>query len=806
MNLSWTSAGTWLLHCALGGGLILLVTVCLMCLTRQPARRQRLGEFGLASALVVAVLSLVGPTWLVVPWPAAPEEKLVKAEPTATPQPDAGGEDGPDWMLVDFEGGVADTTAAAPAAHVARDSDPVASTFWSWHTFGQALLAGFAVVACFFLLRWMVGLYALARMLGKAGPAPRAISVLFAEMARQRWRARLLMSRRLRVPVSCGLVRPTVLVPHALCAPADFPKLRWVFAHELTHIERRDAWSCWLMGLGQALFFFVPWFWWIKRQVRLCQEYVADAAAVAAVNESAPAGTLADYAEFLLSLTQAPAPPLAATGVSGNKSDLYRRVSMLLESSVPVQRRCPRSWACFAAVGLLALAVLVGGVGVQAEAAQKITIIIESEPGKKTEPEVKVIRIPVEPAKTITAADKKIHVEKGILIRKVGPDGKIIIEERHDSNKPAEPKAAPPKRVLKLLFDPDGKMQNLDEIFKNLGGKHAEFHLQLDPKQKPSDKGFEIELHLAPKDLPAKKLDFKVPFERKLGVNPKQLKEVEENLQKVLEELKKNSNVPEDARKALEKGILHIRQAQDQAKKAPGVAPNPPVLTPMRKDGPVLFQPPFALGLKLETPAAALADQLSLPKGQGLVVTDAKADTPAAKAGFKVNDILIKINDQAVASDPAAVNKLLPKGIAFSPDGKKLAASFDAVVLRKGKEVTLKDVTLASEHGFGIRYGQFRDGQGGLAAWPAKLADNQIMITTSRGEKGFTTRYQEGSLAITVTGKVEDGKARVGEIHVRDGDSNETYRSVDQVPARYRDKVNHAIQLSTFGSSPNQSK
>ena len=108
---------------------------------------------------------------------------------------------------------------------------------------------------------------------------------------------RLRLSRRLRAPVCFGLRRPAVLLPEPMDDAGD-AQLRRVFAHELTHLRRRDPWSSWGLGLAQAVYFFLPWFWWIRRSVRLCQEYVADAAA-------AKAGAAADeYAEFLVSLAR----------------------------------------------------------------------------------------------------------------------------------------------------------------------------------------------------------------------------------------------------------------------------------------------------------------------------------------------------------------------------------------------------------------------------------------------------------------------------------------------------------------------
>src|SRR5688572_22511967 len=70
MNLDTTAVAGWLLRTAAGGGLLLLIAWALMTRTRQPALRQRLGEIGLAAALVVPLLSLA-PRWLVLPWPSA---------------------------------------------------------------------------------------------------------------------------------------------------------------------------------------------------------------------------------------------------------------------------------------------------------------------------------------------------------------------------------------------------------------------------------------------------------------------------------------------------------------------------------------------------------------------------------------------------------------------------------------------------------------------------------------------------------------------------------------------------------------
>ena len=215
------------------------------------------------------------------------------------------------------------------------------------------------------LLRWLLGHFLLWRLLNTATTPPTAVSRIFGAMTAALIRQpRLLVSGQLSVPMSCGLFRPTVVIPAHLCRPENIPQLRWVFAHELTHLERRDARTSLLFGLAQAVYFFCPFFWWLRRQVRLCQEYIADAA----VSRIA---TPEDYAQFLITLANAPAAPVAAAGITGKPSDLFRRIAMLLENSAIVERKPPRSWSLAAAVALVALATVASGLGLSARASDE---------------------------------------------------------------------------------------------------------------------------------------------------------------------------------------------------------------------------------------------------------------------------------------------------------------------------------------------------------------------------------------------------------------------------------------------------
>ena len=64
------------------------------------------------------------------------------------------------------------------------------------------------------------------------------------------------------------------------------------------------------------------------------------------------------------------------------------------------------------------------------------------------------------------------------------------------------------------------------------------------------------------------------------------------------------------------------------------------------------------LGVGVEEAPEALADQLGLDAGTGLVVTQVSADSPAAKVGLRRNDVLIELEGQSLVH-PAQLRKLV---------------------------------------------------------------------------------------------------------------------------------------------------
>jgi hypothetical protein len=204
------------------------------------------------------------------------------------------------------------------------------------------------------------------------------------------------------------------------------------------------------------------------------------------------------------------------------------------------------------------------------------------------------------------------------------------------------------------------------------------------------------------------------------------------------------------------------------------------------------------LGVRVAPPTPALADQLDLPRNQGLVLESVQSDSPATKAGLKAHDILLELNGKTVPANPQEFAAMVGEIKANTP--------VDAVVLREGKKETVKGISLpeakpAAPGGAAFDFGfpvmppaiNFQPFPGGVFAGPGGKG---ARTSTLRDNDRFTSRLQDGGLAITVLGKVEDGKTKVSEIQIKDGDKTEKYDSVDKVPEQYRDKVKHLIEMS----------
>lgn len=71
--------------------------------------------------------------------------------------------------------------------------------------------------------------------------------------------------------------RPRLLLPAALWAGLDDAKRDALILHELAHLKRRDHWVRIVELLATAAYWWDPLVWWVRREMRACEEQCCDA-------------------------------------------------------------------------------------------------------------------------------------------------------------------------------------------------------------------------------------------------------------------------------------------------------------------------------------------------------------------------------------------------------------------------------------------------------------------------------------------------------------------------------------------------
>lgn len=249
----------------------------------------------------------------------------------------------------------------------------------------------------------------------------------------------------------------------------------------------------------------------------------------------------------------------------------------------------------------------------------------------------------------------------------------------------------------------------------------------------------------------------------------------------------------EELRRELQKTMKEIRQLPGM----PGVRP----LVPVRSQG--------RLGVNVSKPSDVLADQLDLPKGKGLVIDQVTPDSAADKAGLKANDILLELDGKPVPNDPAALSKMVAEIKANQP--------ITVVVFRKGKKVTIKELSLPAAKVQAVPGKQrgprvFEIVPPGRPGAPKRIpqpiipkikgipgGQGMVMTNVTRIGDQFTAGHQDGTLHISITGTIEEGKAKVKTIVIQDESETQTYQTVDKVDEKYRDKVKRLIKIAEMG-------
>jgi TonB family protein len=172
--------------------------------------------------------------------------------------------------------------------------------------------------------------------------------------------ARVRESGAVELPITFGLLRPTILFPRSA---AEWPRerLRLVLAHELAHVRRFDCLTQLVAEAACAIFWFHPLAWFATAQFRKEREHACDDAVLNQETKSS------DYAEHLLGVVrsaQIKGAPIAMA-ISIHSHDLQERLKAVLKPHVNRRAASPK---LVAAIAVIALCIVVPIAIVRAQA------------------------------------------------------------------------------------------------------------------------------------------------------------------------------------------------------------------------------------------------------------------------------------------------------------------------------------------------------------------------------------------------------------------------------------------------------
>lgn len=209
-----------------------------------------------------------------------------------------------------------------------------AGAFALWHAMGTALLLRR-------VRRWSVPVKAEVR---------EAYGALCRELG-VRHPPELTVSRNLGSPMAMGLLRPRLCLPDRAFEGRE---LEFILRHELTHVRRRDLWYKALMLAANALHWFNPLIWLLRREANETVELLCDERTMTGADRE----TRREYCETLLLNIRRERGAALTTHFYGGVRSVKGRFKNLLSGK---GRRF--GWAALAA-GVLIVAVTACAVGV----------------------------------------------------------------------------------------------------------------------------------------------------------------------------------------------------------------------------------------------------------------------------------------------------------------------------------------------------------------------------------------------------------------------------------------------------------
>lgn len=129
-------------------------------------------------------------------------------------------------------------------------------------------------------------------------------------------------------PAVFGFVKPKILLSNSMIRKFQENQLKYIFFHELAHIQRRDVAMNWLIHMLMIIHWFNPIMWYACKRIREDQEVACDALALSQISNDQKT----EYGHMIIHLLEHISKSRRLPGLVGffgNKEQLKRRILMI---------------------------------------------------------------------------------------------------------------------------------------------------------------------------------------------------------------------------------------------------------------------------------------------------------------------------------------------------------------------------------------------------------------------------------------------------------------------------------------------
>jgi beta-lactamase regulating signal transducer with metallopeptidase domain len=232
-------------------------------------------------------------------------------------------------------------------------------------------ILGLQLVGCvWFMVVALLGRIQLRRILRNSTDASANVLERWSHVSQGRGSTvKILESESITTPMTFGCWTPTIVIPSKI-GRHEGDDLDACLAHEWAHIQNKDAWIFTWANLLRNVYWYQPSVHILGRELRVCQELIADRSVVRNVAEPI------QYSELLIRLSAArscPIPSGALTMVRPT-SQLSRRILALLEPDSIACTRCGFRFNVCIGLALLSLLLCLSAIRVNQVEANEQTV------------------------------------------------------------------------------------------------------------------------------------------------------------------------------------------------------------------------------------------------------------------------------------------------------------------------------------------------------------------------------------------------------------------------------------------------